>query len=360
MSEKSGNVIDQLLQQKVNFLDGEAPGSPVVISSRIRLARNIKDIPFPAAGDAASAAVVSELIAEALKKSQALGRKKYSFELSQMSSLDKNILLERRLVSRELLQSVMAPAVHISGDEKLSVMVNEEDHLRIQVMLPGLQLKRAWNLIDKLDDRLSEVLDFDYDPVLGYLTSCPSNVGTGIRVSVMLHLPALAMNGHIKQLERALAKLGLTVRGMFGEGSDNLGNLYQISNQSTLGESEKEIIANLGRVIDQVIEHEEATRQMMLEKNRSKLMDIVGRSYGMLRYGYLLSSKEAFNSFSGLRLGVDMNLFSTLDIKTVNELFVAVHPGHLQKRVDLELPESGRDALRSKVVREHLKHLGSA
>ena len=221
-------------------------------------------------------------------------------------------------------------------------------------------LFRSWNLIDKLDDRLSEVLDFDYDPVLGYLTSCPSNVGTGIRVSVMLHLPALAMNGHIKQLERALAKLGLTVRGMFGEGSDNLGNLYQISNQSTLGESEKEIIANLGRVIDQVIEHEEATRQMMLEKNRSKLMDIVGRSYGMLRYGYLLSSKEAFNSFSGLRLGVDMNLFSTLDIKTVNELFVAVHPGHLQKRVDLELPESGRDALRSKVVREHLKHLGSA
>lgn len=360
MAEKSGNTIDQLLLQKVNFLDGEAPGSPVVISSRIRLARNIKDIPFPAAGDAASAAVTSELIAEALKKSQALGRKKYSFELAQMNSLDKNILLERRLASRELLQADLAPALHISGDEKLAVMVNEEDHLRLQVILPGLQLKRAWNLIDKLDDKLSEVLELDYDPVLGYLTSCPSNVGTGIRVSVMLHLPALAMNGHIKQLERALAKLGLTVRGMFGEGSDNLGNLYQISNQSTLGESEKEIIANLGRVIDQVIEHEEATRQMMLEKNRSKLMDIVGRSYGMLRYGYLLSSKEAFNSFSGLRLGVDMNLFSTLDIKTVNELFVAVHPGHLQKRVDLELPESGRDALRSKVVREQLKHLGSA
>lgn len=360
MKKKSTDAIDKLLSQRVNFLDGTAPGSPVVISSRIRLARNIKNIPFPVAGDAVSTALTADLIAEALKKSQALGRKQFSFDLDQMSILDKNILLERRLISRELLQSPFASAVHISGDEKLSVMVNEEDHLRMQVILPGLQLKKAWDMINKLDDRLSSELEFDYDPVLGYLTACPSNVGTGIRVSVMLHLPALAMNGHIKQLERALAKLGLTVRGMFGEGSENLGNLYQISNQSTLGESEKEIIDNLGRVIDQVIEHEEATRQMMLEKNRSKLMDIVGRSYGMLRYGYLLSSKEAFNSFSGLRLGVDMNLFSTLDIKTVNELFVAVNPGHLQKKVDLELPESERDALRSKVVREHLKHLGSA
>ncbi len=360
MGKKSDNAIDQLLEQNVNFLDGEAPGSPVVISSRIRLARNIKNIPFPLAGDKASCGLTAQLAADALKKSRALGRKSYYFDLAETSELDKNILLERRLVSRELLKSIAPAAVYVSGDEKLSVMINEEDHLRMQVILPGLQLKKAWDLIDKLDNKLSGELDFDYDPVLGYLTACPSNVGTGIRVSVMLHLPALVLNGHIKQLERAVAKLGLTVRGMFGEGSDNLGNFFQISNQSTLGESEKDIIANLGRVIDQVIEHEEAIRQMMLEKKRSKLMDIVGRSYGVLRYGYLLSSKEAFNSFSGLRLGVDMKLFNRLDIKTVNELLVAVNPGHLQKRAHLELPESERDALRSQVVREKLKSLGSA
>lgn len=360
MAEKSENAIDKLLKRQVNFLDGAAPGSPVVISSRIRLARNIKSIPFPAAGDAESAAVTARLVSDALAAVQPLGKKSIFFDVEKMNSVDRQILLERRLVSRELLKAHHAPGVYISADEKLSVMVNEEDHLRMQAVLPGLQLVKAWNLINKLDDRLSSVLDVDYDPVLGYLTACPTNVGTGIRVSVMLHLPALAMNGHIKQLERALAKLGLTVRGMFGEGSENLGNFFQISNQSTLGESENDIIRNLGRVIDQVIEHEEATRQLMLETKRSKLLDMVGRSYGLMRYGYILSSKEAFNSLSGLRLGVDMNLFNTLNIDTVNSLFVAVNPGHLQKRAKLELAEPERDALRSQIVREQLKQLGTA
>ena len=353
------NAVDKLLKKPVNFLAEKAPGIPVVISTRIRLARNLQKFPFPIASNPELSCEVAGLIAGVIKRTGALGARFHSFRISELDALDKELLLERRLVSRELLAGKLFPEVHTSNDERLSVMVNEEDHLRMQVVLPGLQLSKAWKMINKLDDKLSCELETAYDPDLGYLTACPSNVGTGMRVSVMLHLPALTLAGHIKQLERGLAKLGLTVRGIFGEGSDNLGNFYQISNQSTLGESESVIIENLGRVIDQVINHEESVRYDLLEKKRSKLMDLIGRSYGVLRHSYLLSGKEALCSLSGVRLGVDMNMFTLLDRQTVNELFIAVSPAHLQKLAGCDLPEAERDALRAKVVRERLKQTAS-
>ena len=180
-------------------------------------------------------------------------------------------------------------------------------------------------------------------------------MGTGVRFSVMLHLPALAMEDNIKQLERALAKLGLTIRGMFGEGSENIGNFYQISNQSTLGESEEEIMEQLGRVVDQVIAHEENTRSKLLEHHRNRLLDMIGRSFGTLRYSYILSGKEAYQALSGVRLGVDMKMFNALDINTINELLIAVSPGHLQKKAMRQLSEAERAVLRAQTVRERLK-----
>lgn len=349
------DAIDKMLTRKVNFLDSHSSSSPVVISSRIRLARNIKGFAFPSAATPAAAAAAAEVINAAVNKTGVLGDGALTFNIHELAPLDGEVLWERRLVSRELLECGKSPFVHVSGDEHLAVLVNEEDHLRMQAVLPGLQLHKAWQFINCLDDQLSCELDMAYDGTLGYLTSCPSNVGTGIRISVMLHLPALARQGHIKQLGFGLSKLGLTMRGMFGEGSENLGNFFQISNQSTLGESEAEIMDRLGRVIDQVIEHEESSRLKMLENERCSLMDMVGRCFGNLRYGYLLSGKEAFKSLSGLRLGVDMNMFSAVDADLVNELFVAVCSGHLQKKARRQLNERERDELRSEIVREKLK-----
>lgn len=354
MSEFEMENTDCLLSSPVNFLDDQNSTSPIVISSRVRLARNIKGMPFPPAGDICSASEVAAMVKEAVDLCKVLGDEYWSFTPSSLSMADRLVLLERRLASSELLQSVEAH-LHVSRDSRKAIMVNEEDHLRLQVVMPGLQLKKCWEDINVIDDALSSKLDMAYDGTLGYLTACPSNVGTALRVSAMLHLPAMNMEKSIVQLERALAKLGLTVRGISGEGSEGLGNLYQISNQSTLGEGETEIISQLGRVIDQVIEHEESLRAKLMEHRRNNLLDVVGRSYGLLRYSYLLTSREAYNALSMVRLGVDLGLFNSLDIQIVNELFVAVGTGHLQKLAMRELSEREQNAFRAQIVRERLK-----
>jgi protein arginine kinase len=330
---------------------GNGDDKDVVLCTRIRLARNFEKYPFPLKQTEETGQAVLANMAAFCKDHSNL---KF-YDLQNISKIDKQALVEKHLISPEHSKDDhQCRGLAISEDGSISIMINEEDHLRMQCFAPGLNLQELWQKANVLDDRIESYFDYAFDEKLGYLTCCPTNLGNGMRASIMMHLPGLVLTKRVSILNQ-LGNFGMTVRGIFGEGSQSLGDVYQISNQSTLGESEKEIIANLGRVIDQVIEHEEATRQMMLEKNRSKLMDIVGRSYGMLRYGYLLSSKEAFNSFSGLRLGVDMNLFSTLDIKTVNELFVAVCSGHLQKKARRQLNERERDELRSEIVREKLK-----
>ena len=224
MSKSASEYIDSLLDKPVNFLDGSAAGSPVVISSRIRLARNIENFPFPPAADEAAFAEICELADAAVKRSAALGRARIRIATDDLSTLEKEILFERRLASRELLAKDNNAVLHISSNQNLVLMVNEEDHLRLQAVLPGLQLHKCWKILNAADDKLSSELDIAYDSRLGYLTACPSNVGTGMRVSVMMHLPALAMAEQIKPLERGLSKLGLTVRCLFGEGSENLGD----------------------------------------------------------------------------------------------------------------------------------------
>lgn len=278
-----------------------------------------------------------------------------SFNIAGLSVLEREILLERHLASRSLLEGEAGQMLHISANEALAVMVNEEDHLRMQAILPGSQLRKAWKMVNALDDKLSGQLDIAYDSKLGFLTSCLSNVGTGIRISQMLHLPALTIDGSIKQLERGLPKLGLTMRGMFGEGSENLGFFYQISNQSTLGESEMAIMEHLEQVIGQVVDHEENARLKLLEQNRTRLLDKVGRSFAALRYSYILPSKEAFAALSGVRLGVDLKMFHALDSKLLNDLLIAANSGHLQYNAGRLLSEAERDAYRAQVMREALK-----
>ena len=352
--------IDELLAKPVLFLDENAPGSPVAISSRIRLARNIRNYPFPTAANESSAGEVAELVALAIKRSGALGRKYWSTNAGALDDMEKAILLERHLASRELLRGGAVQTLHISHDRSCSVMVNEEDHLRLQTLMPGLQLKSCFKQISKLDDKLSSQLDMAYDAELGYLTACPSNLGTGIRVSVMLHLPALAMDNAIKTLEGGLTKLGFTIRGMFGEGSEDLGHFYQISNQITLGESEQEIIAHLQRVIDQIIEQEESMRCKLLEHRRCNLLDAVGRSYGILKHGYMISAKEAFKALSLVRLGVDMKMFSSLDIANINDLFISIATGHLQHLAGRSLSDTEERSFRAQLIREKFKRGAAA
>lgn len=355
MAEQNKTWLDKIMARPFAFPSESAPGSPVVISSRIRLARNLNKYPFPPASSQESDAQVGELVQLAIKRSRAMGVGCISLNVNSLNNVERMILLERQLASRELLKSPGKQYVHIARSGNCSIMVNEEDHLRIQTVLPGLQLRRAWKKVNELDDALSQELDIAYDRDLGYLTACPSNVGTGLRASVMLHLAGLSLKDNIGQLERALAKLNLTVRGMYGEGSGSYGNMYQISNQSTLGESEEEIIDRLGRVIDQIVEHEESARRSLLANERTRLLDKVGRSFGLLRYSYMLSESEAFEALSGLRLGVALNMFDFLDMQCVNELFNSVHSGVIACHAGRELEKKECDALRAKTVRERLR-----
>jgi protein arginine kinase len=349
------NPIEKLLTRRVGWLADSGPDDDIAISSRIRLARNLAHHYFPPLASLDEQKALIEEIKTVAEVSSSFSAD-YFVELDELSQLDRRILLERRLVSRDFMSKQSASALIMSPDEASSVMINEEDHVRMQCILSGLRLRDIWDKISAVDDVLSTRICFAYDDELGFLTSCPTNIGTGMRASVMLHLPGLVLTQQINQVKQAVNKLGLAVRGIFGEGTDNVGNLYQISNQSTLGESELQIIEKLETVIRQIIFHEKNSRQKTSEKNKNFLMDHVGRAYGILKHAYIISSQDALNSLSALRLGVDMGMFSALDIHTVNELFVLVQPGHLQKYAGKQIEDSaGRDVLRATLIRERLK-----
>lgn len=353
----SANPLDALLGNPVSWLADKGPDEDIAISSRIRLARNLADLPFPINADEAKARQVMAAVGAAVNRLQVVDTP-LEFEINALPALDRAFLLERRLVSKEFCEDGPGRMLVVGKREDTGVMVNEEDHLRVQAMCSGFALPELWDKISAMDDKLSSELPFAFDPELGYLTSCPTNVGTGMRASVMLHLPALALNGQINAAIQGVNKLGLTVRGLFGEGSDCTGHLYQISNQSTLGESEEQIVQRLCTIIRQIINHEKNAREKLLSTRREFLLDNIGRAYGLLRYAYTLSSNEAINSLSSLRLGVDMGMFAAVDISMVNELFVLTQPAHLQKHAKKQLESAERDALRAEVVRDKLKTSG--
>ena len=346
--------IDKLIEKRVSWLADSGPDDDIAISTRIRLARNLKDTPFPICASETDMQKTVLAVQFAAEKSPAL-KNPISLEMQKLDDLDRAILFERRLVSLDFSIRPKISSLILNEDEDLSVMVNEEDHIRMQAIHPGFKLNKVWKAIDEFDNSISNQLPFAFDPVLGFLTSCPTNVGTGMRASVMLHLPALALANQVQPLIQGVNKLGLAVRGIFGEGTDNLGNLCQISNQSTLGESEVDIIKRLEMVITQIINHEKNARAKLLETNRDFLLDNIGRAYGALKYAYVISSKEALNSLSMLRLGVDMGVIRTVDIHTVNELFIHVQPAHLQKYAGKELSQKERDRIRATLIRNKLK-----
>ncbi len=357
----SNQAINDLLQHRVNWLADAGPEDDIVISTRLRLARNLCDFPFPPAASAESAAQVAQIVAQAVHNSGALATTEQvlDFQMSELEVLDRQILFERRLVSQEFLKQNHGARLLVSYDESRALMINEEDHLRMQVMRPGLQLEECWEEINRMDDLLAAELDFAASTEFGFLTSCPTNVGTGLRASVMLHLPGMVLAGEIAPALQAISQLGFTVRGIFGEGTENLGNLFQISNQSTLGESEEEIIGRLHNVLVEFIGHEKKARSRLLRDKQLLVLDRVGRAYGILFHSYLLNNKEALNLLSGLRFGVDMGMFGRLNIHTVNELSIFIMPAHLQKLAHRNLSEDERDIFRARLVREHLRRGGA-
>ena len=345
--------ISSLFSSGGEWARNDGPHHQIVISSRVRLARNLRGHPFPGWAKKSDRLQALELIkpeVEGLSEMQDA----YSAFLQDLSQLEKQVLVERHLISREHAAKGVGSAVVVNKKQTLSIMINEEDHLRMQVIRSGLQLRNAFKLIDKVDSALEERVDYAFHPVLGYLTACPTNVGTGMRASAMIHLPALVLGDQINQVIQAVNKIGFAVRGLYGEGTEAMGNLFQISNQITLGEKEEETVSQLNKVIEKIIEHEQNARQMLLQKKPGTLLDQIGRGYGILSHAYSMSSKEALNLLSFLKLGVDLELFPAECQGTIDELFILTQPAHLQRGSQQKLNPEERDALRAEIIRDKL------
>ncbi len=344
--------LDELLNRPSAWLTVEKE-SDIVVSSRIRLARNLRAFHFPGWGGEEACSQVWATLKPILTDVKAMPEC-LSMEMNDINQLDKMVLFERHLISRELSEKGKGSGLVVALDEQMSVMVNEEDHLRIQVINPGLELIEAWERIDALDSEIEARVDYAYDPRLGYLTACPSNVGTGMRASVMVHVPALVLLEEISPIIKGLGKIGLAVRGLGGEGSDASGNMFQISNQITLGEEEMQVVGNLHEIVREIVEHEKNARKRLMQKKGVIVRDHVGRAYGILSNAHILSSKDALDMISGLRLGVDLGLLPGLTPSVLDELTLLIRPGHLQKIETKLLKVRERDVSRAKLVRSKL------
>lgn len=321
------------------------PKGDVVLSSRIRLARNVRGIPFPQQQKNEAVKELESRIRKALPELQWCS-------LEGLSKADCLSLVERHLISPEFANKQGPRGCLISEDDSVGIMLQEEDHIRIQCIAPGFQLKEAYGRANALDDRLEEVLEYAFDERLGYLTACPSNVGTGLRASVMLHLPALCQSGRMAETVRAMGKLGIAVRGLYGEGSEAIGDMVQISNQVTLGLTEEEAIQNVEKMTEMLVEQELNLRREWAEKDISSLADRLWRSYGVLKYAQLLSSKEMMKLFSDLRLGIYLGILPQVKPETLNRLEVELQTGGILQKFGADLSPQKRDFQRAKLVRE--------
>ena len=348
--------IGTILTARVDWLSPGEGGHPIVISSRVRLARNLAKLAFPGwAKKTERIRILDEIKPEVDGLAQM--RNSFSEQLNELSAMDKQVLVERHLISREHAAKGMGSAVVINSTQTVSIMINEEDHLRMQAITSGLELQKTYRVIDDVDTALESHLDFAFDPELGYLTACPTNVGTGMRASAMVHLPGLVLSEQINQVINSVNKIGLAVRGLYGEGTEAMGNLFQVSNQTTLGENESQIIERLNKVIETLIQRENQARENLLETKRPMLMDQVGRAYGILTHAYAVSSKEALNLLSVMRLGIDLGFFPEEGRLLINSLLMETQPAHLQHLSQQKLAAEERDHLRADIVREKLKSL---
>src|SRR3954469_15457623 len=351
--------LSDLTSRAGEWLRGSGPMSEIVISSRIRLARNVAGIPFLTKAPRAQQQQLEARGRDTILHAQLAPQTLY-VDLDGAPEVDRQLLVERHLISKQHATSNGARGVAIGQDETISIMVNEEDHLRIQVLRSGLQLEEAWEQISAIDDKLEAKLDFCFHPRFGYLTACPTNVGTGIRVSVMLHLPALKLTGEIEKVFRAAKDMRLAVRGLYGEGTEATGDFYQISNQTTLGKSEDDIISDFKNlVIPKIIDYEHHARRTLLNDRTIALDDKVCRALGVLRTARLIASEETLQLLSHLRMGVNLGRIKEVDIPTVNELFLLTQSAHLQKIMGRKLEGDVRRAARADFIRHKLNN-GSA
>jgi protein arginine kinase len=347
-----------LIKHPADWMTGGQVEHGAVLTSRIRLARNLRRHPFPGWAKRDQRTDALDLMRPAVDALPAM-KGAFSQELADLSSVQKQVLVERHLISREHAARGDGSAAVIERRQNLSMMLNEEDHLRMQAIRPGLQLTAAFNALSEIDTQLEQSLEFAFDPTLGYLTTCPTNLGTGLRASAMLHLPGLVLSDQIGQVLQAVNKIGLAVRGLYGEGTESLGNLYQISNQSTLGESEETIIRRLERVISQVSNHEQNAREKLLEDDPEMVSDKIGRAYGVLRYAHIIDSKEALNHLSLLRLGGTLGFFPAATVMLCDTLLMDIQPAHLQLHSGRKLTPEERDSIRAEIVRSRLLSLES-
>ena len=343
-------TLQEFLTSPVETARRAGPHDRIVLSSRVRLARNVRGVSFPGWAKKAERIKTLETIRPAVEGLPQLAGA-FSETMDNLGPLDKLILVERHLISREHQAKGAGSGLVLNKEESLCVMINEEDHLRMQALRPGLQLKQAWLAIDQVDSDLEMKLDYAFSPDLGYLTACPTNLGTGIRVSAMLHLPGLVLAEQINPIISSVNKLGLAVRGLYGEGTEALGNVFQVSNQMTLGEVETDIVDRLNKVLQQIIEHEENARAKLLEQKPKMVFNHIGRAYGILANTHIISSKETMNLLSLMRLGVDLEMFPGADRALIDELFVVDPAGPPAKTIHRETGGRGtRRAARGHVA----------
>lgn len=342
------------MKEIASWMKETGPQGDIVLGTRCRLARNLEGIPFPGGASRDQLRDVMNKVSAVVPRLQHLGDFVFH-EMGTMDALDRQVLVEEHLVSPSHTQNPQHKAVILSDKAHASIMVNEEDHLRIQVLKPGLQLDQSWQLATQIDDILEEHLDYAFDLQSGYLTCCPTNAGTALRASAMFHLPALRRVKKVQEVLGAVSKFGLTVRGLYGEGSDIWGNVFQLSNQITLGQSEEETIEHLARFTDQILHSERQAREYLLEEDRKLATeDWLFRSYGILRNARTIASQEAMELLSDLKLGVDLGVIRHSDPECLKQLMVQIRSAHLQRMMGQALPVQERDRLRASLIRDTL------
>ncbi len=346
----------------LDWLEANGASSDIVLSTRIRLARNLRGYRFGPQSTPEDRNAVLGLAREAAAGTE-LFQDGTTVLLPALEPTDRRLLLERHLVSRELTgddgdEPNSDTALLLARAQSLGVMVNEEDHLRLQALLGGFRLRDAWLKIEHLDDELGHRLPYAFHPEFGYLTSCPTNVGTGLRASVLIHLPALVLTQEIGKVLQGIAQMGLTFRGLYGEGSEVVGNFFQISNQTTLGKTESDLIEHLQNIVGQVINYESQARSVLLRDAPTVIEDKVWRAYGLLRHARSLSFDETMNLLSGIRLGVGLKLLPNLRVYTLNRIMIFAQTAHLRRMAGQPLPDGEEDTYRATYVRSTLADEG--
>lgn len=347
--------LEQFMNEAISpWMRDEGPDNDIVISSRIRLARNFNDYLFPTFRKEEELLKITDFFKKEFDKSSVKPYNNFSLKyMIDLTKVKKRVLVEKHLISPNLAKE-HAGAVLMADNEQVSIMLNEEDHIRMQLYLPGLQLSTALQEAFYIDDWIEEKVDYAFDEHRGYLTSCPTNVGTGMRASVLIHLPALVFTKRIKRMIPAINQLGFVVRGMYGEGTEAFGDMFQVSNQITLGKMEEEIVADLESIVRNLIEQERVARNHLVDGSNIILEDQVQRSLGVLKHSRMMESHEAAERLSKVRLGIDLGMIDCLTHRTVNELMILIQPGFLQYYAEKTLTSKERDELRSTLIRERL------